>query len=79
MKEFPIAVIMERRRLDNPWVDAAWEEGSTDFIFVEFRCLQFSFESCKVLTTSLQFEDICLCFVIFCFFRYTNNSFFTCI
>ena len=25
MKEFPIAVIMERRRLDNPWVDAAWE------------------------------------------------------
>ena len=25
MKEFPIAVIMERRRLNNPWVDAAWE------------------------------------------------------
>ena len=25
MKEFPIAVILERRRLDNPWVDAAWE------------------------------------------------------
>ena len=25
MKTFPIAVIMERRRLDNPWVDAAWE------------------------------------------------------
>ncbi len=25
MKLFPIAVVMERRRLDNPWVDAAWE------------------------------------------------------
>ncbi len=25
MKEFPVAVIMERRRLNNPWVDAAWE------------------------------------------------------
>lgn len=25
MKDFPIAVIMERRRLNNPWVDAAWE------------------------------------------------------
>ncbi|MFV8825193.1 DUF3305 domain-containing protein [Thauera sp. WH-2] len=25
MKKFPIAVIMERRRLNNPWVDAAWE------------------------------------------------------
>lgn len=25
MKSFPIAVIMERRRLDNPWIDTAWE------------------------------------------------------
>ncbi len=25
MNQFPLAVIMERRRLDNPWVDEAWE------------------------------------------------------
>src|SRR5690606_18703860 len=25
MKQFPIAVVMERRRLNNPWVDEAWE------------------------------------------------------
>ncbi|MCK2087694.1 DUF3305 domain-containing protein [Thauera aromatica] len=25
MKQFPIAVVMERRRLDNLWVDEAWE------------------------------------------------------
>lgn len=25
MERFPVAVIMERRRLSNPWVDEAWE------------------------------------------------------
>lgn len=25
MNSFPIAVVMERRRLSNPWVDVAWE------------------------------------------------------